>query len=390
VSESSVHPQARPLTRGPPRITCDGVSKVFGPRAKRVLQALAPEASAADVLATTGHVLAIRDVSFEVGQQEIFVVMGRSGSGKSTLIRCLNRLVEPTAGRILIDGDDVLAMDERELQRLRRRKLAMVFQHFGLFPHRRVIDNVTYGLEVQGVSKRGRYERAAEALGLVGLSGWERRYPNELSGGMKQRVGLARALAVDPEIILFDEPFSALDPVIRREMQDELLSLARLVKTTIVFITHDFLEALKLGDRIAIMRDGAFIQVGRPEEIVTDPADEYVENFTRDVPRAKVLTARAIMRPWEAAAAVSELPEAAATVSPDTTLEQLLPIVGNVDGPVAVVDADQKLHGFLDRRDVVLALGTLPAEPLSDGPHQEIGNEGATGAQPEVEHQLSS
>ncbi len=228
--------------------------------------------------------MAAHDISFEVARGEVFVIMGLSGSGKSTLVRCATRLVEPTAGSITICGQDVVGADAKALRSLRREKIAMVFQHFGLFPHRTALDNVAYGLEVQGIDKAKRYERAREVLSIVGLSHVESSYPDQLSGGMQQRVGLARALAVDPEVLVFDEAFSALDPLIRREMQDEVLRLQARLQKTVLFVTHDLDEALKLGDRIAIMKDGRFVQVGTPAEIVGAPADDYVREFVRDVP----------------------------------------------------------------------------------------------------------
>jgi glycine betaine/proline transport system ATP-binding protein len=239
----------------PYKISCHGLWKIFGPDPLKVQQALKSGQSKDKVLEETGHVVAVKDVSFDVREGEIFVVMGLSGSGKSTLVRCISRLIEPTDGRLSVEGTDVMVMDDKELLDLRRHKMSMVFQHFGLFPHRRVIENIAYGLEVQGVDKAVRLEKARQVLDLVGLKGWEQHYPHELSGGMQQRVGLARALAVDPEILLCDEPFSALDPLIRREMQDELINLQKVVRKTIIFITHDFLEAIKLGDHICIMKD---------------------------------------------------------------------------------------------------------------------------------------
>jgi len=240
-------------------------------------------------------VVALQDASFDVGKGETFVVMGLSGSGKSTLVRCLIRLIEPTAGEILIDNDDILQYSESELTALRRTKVAMVFQHYGLQPHRNVLDNAAWGLEVQGVNKDVRYDRTHEILELVGLKGWEKVYPHELSGGMQQRVGLARALAVDPEILLMDEPFSGLDPLIRRNMQEELLRLQQELKKTIVFITHDLEEAVKLGDRIAIMRDGKIVQIGTSQELVLNPIDDYVGEFTQNVRRDAILTAASVM-----------------------------------------------------------------------------------------------
>ncbi|MET7440945.1 glycine betaine/L-proline ABC transporter ATP-binding protein, partial [Streptomyces sp. NPDC005568] len=278
--------------------------KVFGPKAERVpadpeLAALSP----ADLRARTGCTAAVRDVGFDVHRGEVFVVMGLSGSGKSTLVRCLTRLIEPTSGELAIDGEDVLAMDRGRLRELRRRRAAMVFQHFGLLPHRSVLDNVAYGLEIQGVGRAERRERAAEVVAKVGLEGMEQRRPGQLSGGQQQRVGLARALAVDPEVLLFDEPFSALDPLIRRDMQEEVIRLHREEGRTMVFITHDLNEALRLGDRIALMRDGRIVQLGTPEEIVGSPADDYVREFVRDVPREQVMTVRSAMRAASAAEA---------------------------------------------------------------------------------------
>ena len=267
------------------RLVCRNLWKVFGDGDRDVIDSIDSNASREEVLAQTGCVLAVRDVSFHVREGETFVIMGLSGSGKSTLVRCLGRLIEPTRGRIFIDGEDLLAMSKRELREIRRRKMGMVFQHFGNFPHKRVLENVVYGLQVQGIDKATQRRRAAEVIELVGLSGWEERYPHELSGGMQQRVGLARALAVDPQILLFDEPFSALDPLIRRDMQDQLIGLQQMVRKTMVFITHDFLEALKVGDRVAIMKDGEFVQIGTPEELVSNPVNDYVRDFTRDVPQ---------------------------------------------------------------------------------------------------------
>jgi len=232
--------------------------------------------------------------------------MGLSGSGKSTVVRCLSRLIEPTRGAVSIDGQDLLAMNKQQLRDVRRYKMGMVFQHFGNFPHKRVFENVVYGLQVQGVDRASQRQRAAEVIELVGLSGWEDRYPHELSGGMQQRVGLARALAVDPGILLFDEPFSALDPLIRRDMQDQLIGLQQMMRKTMVFITHDFLEAFKVGDRVALMKDGEFVQMGAPEDLVASPVNDYVRDFTLDVPRSKVLTARSVMVPPQACVSAGE------------------------------------------------------------------------------------
>jgi glycine betaine/proline transport system ATP-binding protein len=278
------------MTSEPYKIECKNLWKVFGPKADKLEGSLSREA-----LESSGHVVAVQDASFSVRKGEIFVIMGLSGSGKSTLIRCLSRLIDPSRGQVLIDGHDVLAMNEKDLRDLRRHRMSMVFQHFGLFAHRQVIDNVAYGLEVQGVDQKTRHQRALEMLNVVGLKGWEHRYPNMLSGGMQQRVGIARALAVNPEILLFDEPFSALDPLIRRELQDELLNLQTQMQKTILFITHDFLEAVKLGDRIAIMKDGQIVQIGSPIDIVLNPANDYVRAFIKDVPKVNVLTAGSVL-----------------------------------------------------------------------------------------------
>jgi glycine betaine/proline transport system ATP-binding protein len=272
--------------------------KVFGPDAAKVPRS--PELarlSRRELLTRTGCTAAVRDVSFEVAPGEVFVIMGLSGSGKSTLVRCLTRLIEPTSGSVRLAGADIGAADAKELRELRRSKVSMVFQHFGLLPHRKVVDNVSFGLEIRGASKGERRRRAMEVVELVGLGGYENSYPDELSGGMQQRVGLARALAGDPDVLLFDEPFSALDPLIRRDMQAEVRRLHREMGKTMVFVTHDLSEALRLGDRILMMRDGAVVQTGRGDELVGAPADDYVRDFVRDVPRADVLTLRWIMRP---------------------------------------------------------------------------------------------
>ena len=342
------------MTSPAPEIACRDVWKVFGPNPAQVIQQIGADQTRHQVLESTGHVLAVRGVSFEVGAGQTFVVMGLSGSGKSTLVRCLTRLTDPTQGQILIAGQDVVRLDEKQLLALRRHKVSMVFQNFGLFPHRRVLDNVAYGLEVRGIKKAERLERAAEMIQLVGLAGWERHFPKQLSGGMQQRVGLARALAVDPAILLFDEPFSALDPLIRREMQDELIRLQKVMHKTIVFITHDFLEALRLGDRIAIMRDGRFVQVGTPQELVLRPANDYVSAFTKDAPRAKVLTAASVMGPHPSAGTAPA--PAGENLRPDTRLEDCIPRVVASPEPVPVFDADHRCVGWVDRAGVLQAL----------------------------------
>ena len=386
------------------RLICRNLWKIFGDRAQELADSVDPSLSREEVLAQTGNVVAVRDVSFDVREGETFVIMGLSGSGKSTLVRCLSRLIEPTCGQILIDGEDVLAMNKHQLRDIRRYKMGMVFQHFGNFPHKRVMENVVYGLQIQGMDKATRTKRAAEVIELVGLMGWEERYPHELSGGMQQRVGLARALAVDPDILLFDEPFSALDPLIRREMQDQLIKLQQLVQKTMVFITHDFLEALKVGDRVAIMKDGEFVQIGTPEEVVSAPTNDYVRDFTRDVPWSKVLTARSVMAPARVYATADEglvdlitrmtnqecdcavvvdtqnhfrgtvqledIRSGAATehssvasvmryscpiTAPETRLEELIPLTITSESPIAVVD-NARCLGIISREAAMKAL----------------------------------
>jgi glycine betaine/proline transport system ATP-binding protein len=332
-----------------PTVSCRGVWKVYGPDAAKIIGSSDADLPRAELLEKTGCVAAVRDVSFDVAPGEVFVVMGLSGSGKSTLVRMINRLHDPTAGQIMIDGEDVVALSAERLREVRRNKISMVFQHFGLFPHRRIVDNVAYGLEIRGVEKEERTNKAGEVLDTVGLGGWGDRYPDELSGGMQQRVGLARALATEPEIMLFDEPFSALDPLIRRDMQDEVVRLQRDVQKTMIFITHDLLEALKLGDRIAIMKDGQFVQVGTPEEVVARPANDYVADFTRDVPRAHVLTARSIMKPLDGSSGDGP------AVAPTTVVQDLIPMVADGDRVIRVVDGDTVL-GVVDRAAVIGAL----------------------------------
>lgn len=377
--------------------------KIFGPNPKRAIPLIQKGVNKGDILKKTGLTIAINSASFEIEKKETFVVMGLSGSGKSTFIRCLNRLIEPTQGEILINGDDVMKMDKERLRDLRRYKMSMVFQHFGLLPHRNVLSNVEFGLEVSGVDKETRKEKALQAIKLVGLEGFEESLTSELSGGMQQRVGLARALANDPEILLMDEAFSALDPLIRTQMQDELLELQAKMHKTIIFITHDLDEALKLGDRIAILGpDGRVRQIGTPEEILSKPADEYVKRFVQNVDRTKVITANSISgrvtsityprEDLKAAIRAMEKGQSSSvfvldserklqgiitiddalelqkkgekdlksiliddvyTTHPGTAISDLLPTAIGTKYPIAIVDDEQRFHGAVSRAAIM-------------------------------------
>ncbi|HKK14397.1 MAG TPA: glycine betaine/L-proline ABC transporter ATP-binding protein [Gammaproteobacteria bacterium] len=398
-------PSVRAEVAGEIKIRVQGLTKIFGSEPERAQALLEQGADKERIFNETGQAVGLADVSFDVVAGETVVVMGLSGSGKSTLIRCVNRLIEPTFGTVSIDGRDICALNSRDLLELRRTKFGMVFQHFALFPHRNVISNVEYGLEVQGVPAGQRTERAREALKLVGLEGWEQATPGQLSGGMQQRVGLARALAVDPDILLMDEAFSALDPLIRRDMQHELVSLQERVHKTILFITHDLDEALKIGDRIILMKDGRVVQIGTPEEILTSPADVYVERFVEDVDKTRVLTARAVMARARVVGYPGDGPRTALhkmgdenlstlfvvkrdytlvgmvrvdavsealkrgdktieqviehelpTVGPDSTLTELIGILAEWSGAVPVVDEHRKLLGVVVKAGVLEAL----------------------------------
>lgn len=387
------------------KILCQNLWKVFGPNPESLWDVVNNGATKQEILEQTGHVIAVKDVSFEVYENEIFVVMGLSGSGKSTLVRCINRLIEPTKGTILIEGVDLAQMNGAELRELRRHKMSMVFQNFGLLPHRSVADNVSFALEIRGEHGKEKDTKVAQALELVGLKGWEKSRINELSGGMQQRVGLARALASDADTILMDEPFSALDPLIRRQMQDEFINLRSAVNKTVVFITHDLLEALKLGERIAIMKDGEIVQIGTPEEIVSQPADDYVSEFVKDVPLGKVILAASIMEeptvvvrgyldietciremadnrtpvafvvgPFNRMKGIITMKEAISadrkgpskvedvvreefpSTSPDTPLDEILHMVAEGNIPVAVVDEEQRLLGVITRAALIQAM----------------------------------
>jgi len=427
-------PESAPPASAPPAVRARGLYKVFGRRPADVVDRLAGGATRAEV-ASAGSA-AVIDASFDVRPGEIFVVMGLSGSGKSTLIRMLNGLLEPTAGSVEIAGESISDVPAARLRDVRRRKVSMVFQHFALLPHRTVLDNVAYGLEVQGVPRADRVARAREVTALVGLAGWEDSLPSALSGGMQQRVGLARALAAETDILLMDEAFSALDPLIRREMQEQLVELQAKLGKTIVFITHDLNEAMFLGDRIAVMRDGRIVQIGTPEEILTDPANDYVAQFVQDVDRARVLTAASVMEPARAAVPLTVGPRGAlrtlrelqagalfvlgrerkllgwvrdrhvlrqvkagdgdlaaivtadlARVAPDAALVDLFELAVESPLPIAVVDADDRLLGVVPRVTLLAALGgvdtsTAPVpvlEPATRIPDVELAATLASG-----------
>ncbi len=346
------------------KLSCRNVWKIYGEEPKQFFEAgngaVESPVSLANTISNSNHIVANADVSFNVHVGEIFVIMGLSGSGKSTIVRCISRLVEPTAGEVLLDGEDVLKKSDAELIDIRRHKMGMVFQSFGLMPHLNVIENIAFPLKLQGVGERERCAQAERVIELVGLQGRESNFPNELSGGQQQRVGIARSLAVEPEVWLLDEPFSALDPLIRKKMQDEFLRIQSVLHKSIVFITHDFQEALRVADRMAIMRDGAIVQVGRPADLILNPVDDYVREFTRDVP-------------WESVLCAADVAEAAdgplkglGRVTADTPIDSLLGYLGeNADG-VAVEAADGSVIGVARAANVVKALAngydTTPAD----------------------------
>ncbi|MFH0273758.1 quaternary amine ABC transporter ATP-binding protein [Vibrio jasicida] len=383
-----------------PLIEISGLYKIFGPKPQTVIDRVKQGQSKDQILADTGHTVGLKDINLQIKKGEIFVIMGLSGSGKSTMIRHFNRLIDPTMGQILVEGVDVMKLSPKELEEFRRHKMSMVFQRFGLLPHRTVVDNVAYGLEIQGFKKDERLAKANEWLETVGLKGYENQYPAQLSGGQQQRVGLARALATDAEILLMDEAFSALDPLIRSEMQDQLIELQEKLHKTIIFITHDLDEALRLGDRIAILKDGELVQQGSPDEILLHPANEYVEAFVKDVNRARALTVETVMQPpayriaattieealiemkrvkqdyayhvtdegYQGVVTKESLLDAAKTdgaqelddeiyeevpvVSPDTVIEQVLPDTMSCDYSLPVVDDEGNLQGELERSAV--------------------------------------
>lgn len=388
-----------------PFIRIEGLYKVFGPDPTSVIPQIREGRSKDEILADSGHAVGLKEIDLCIEKGKIFVIMGLSGSGKSTLIRHFNRLIDPTAGRIIIDGVDVMGLSIKELEKFRRNKVSMVFQRFGLMPHRTVIENVAYGLKVQGLAKEARQKKAQQWLEAVGLSGYENQYPAQLSGGQQQRVGLARALCTDADILLMDEAFSALDPLIRSEMQDQLIELQAKLQKTIIFITHDLDEALRLGDRIAILKDGELVQEGAPEEILLNPADDYVEAFVRDVNRARALTVATVMKPpacritaenigealeqmrnqhrdfgyyiaedgYKGVVSQKTLEAAAISnthttisdhflidipaISPDALLEEVLPGTLDTEYPLPVVDDKGDLRGELSRAALADALG---------------------------------
>ena len=353
-------PAVEQNSNGDAALSVKGLWKIFGPRADQIIGTPDADLSRKDLQEQTGHVVGVRDVSFDVAPGEVFVVMGLSGSGKSTLVRLITRLIEPTAGTVTLYGADITAMSDKDLLETRRRKVSMVFQHFGLLPHRKVIDNIAFGLEVRGEGKAERRNRAQEMVDLVGLSGYENNFPDQLSGGMQQRVGLARALAANPDLMMFDEPFSALDPLIRRDMQNEVIRLHHEVGKTMVFITHDLAEALKLGDRILIMRDGEIVQIGRPDQVVGAPADDYVKDFVSDVPKSHVLTLRWVMRPAQPGESDSGPALQANRIVKDAAREVLA-----AHGPARVFDGD-KLVGVVDDEEI-LRVVVAEESPLAEG-----------------------
>lgn len=359
------------------KIEVKGLTKIFGKSPKQGVKFLEQGKTKAEILKETGMTVGVNRASFDVNSGEIFVIMGLSGSGKSTLIRLVNRLIEPSAGSVFVDGKDLAKMDKNQLRETRRKKLSMVFQKFGLFPHRTILENAGYGLEVQGVNKDEIEKSALEALKMVGLEGYESQYPNQLSGGMQQRVGLARALANDPDILLMDEAFSALDPLIRKEMQDELIELQLSMQKTILFITHDLDEALKLGDRIALMKDGVIVQIGTPEEIMMNPANEYVERFVEDVDRSRVFSAQHVMQRPETIDAEKHGPRVAlqrmkqvgiSSIYVINKNKKLLGVVTADAASKAVKDGNKDIYKVLDS-DVPIVEPDLPLNDLFDVIH---------------------
>ena len=339
-------------------IEIQNVSKIFGNTSKEAINAIAnKQVSKQEALEKFNSVIGVSDVSFDINPGEIFCVMGLSGSGKSTLVRHINRLLEPTMGKILIDGQDVMALEKQDLQEFRNKKIGMVFQNFALMPHRSVIDNIAMPLEIRGINKNQRYGKANEILNIVELQGWGNKYAHELSGGMQQRVGLARALAADPEILLMDEPFSALDPLIRRQLQKEFIKLSKQLKKTTVFITHDLDEAVKVGHRIAIMRDGMVIQVGTPEEIVMNPEDDYVADFVKGISRLEVVKAKSIMRPVdEFIQKNGAIPKDAIKMNENDDLSSLIEHSVAEDKPIVICDKKGSELGVISQKELLISI----------------------------------
>lgn len=335
-------------------VRCDSLWKIFGSRADEAMKAIHSRNLGKDeVLEEFGCVVGVKDASFSISKGEIFCIMGLSGSGKSTLIRHINRLIEPTAGDVFINGDNVNKLNAKDLRELRASHIGMVFQNMALMPHRNVADNVTYSLEVRRVAKEKRAEVAEKTIQAVGLEGWADRYPDELSGGMQQRVGLARAIAADPEILLMDEPFSALDPLIRRQLQDQFMHLASNMHKTTLFITHDLDEAIRIGDRIAIMKDGELVQIGTPENIVTEPVDDYVKDFVAGISNLNLVTAARVMEPVEAyTQREGSIPEDALVARPQDDLDTLANLSIETNAPLAVKD-DGKIVGVVTKKSLI-------------------------------------
>lgn len=352
------------------KIEIKNLTKIFGKNPQEVLSLLKGGHTKNEIFEKTKQTVGLNNINFDVYDGEIFVLMGLSGSGKSTLLRCINRLINPTSGKILIDGQDISVMDAEQLRKVRRTKLGMVFQNFALLPHRTVLDNVAYGLEIQGVPKNERYSKAVEAINTVGLKGYEDSKITQLSGGMKQRVGLARALANDPDILLMDEAFSALDPLIRNEMQDELLSLEDKLQKTIVFVSHDLDEALKLGDRIALMKDGEIVQIGTPEEILTNPADNYVSQFVKGVDRSKVLTAENVMWRPEPLVSINSGPRVAVQLMKEYGISSIFVVEGKnrlLKGIIMIDDAVEALKSKKNLESIIREIPSIPLDmPLSE------------------------
>ena len=336
-------------------IKVENVWKIFGTNSQEVIHSIKNNSiSKKEALEKYNAVIGVSDVSFEVLQGEIFCIMGLSGSGKSTLVRHFNRLLEPTSGKILINGIDIMGLDELTLREYRNKKIGMVFQNFALMPHRSVIDNIAMPLEIRGINKNQRYQEVEKILEIVELTGWGNKYAHELSGGMQQRVGLARALAADPELLLMDEPFSALDPLIRRQLQEEFINLSKKMKKTTIFITHDLDEAVRVGHRIAIMRDGQVIQVGTPEEIILNPVDEYVKEFVKGISRLKVVKAHSIMMPIENYKNLNQsIPKNSYKILEDDNLNKIIEAAINQDEDITVYDESNNLVGIIDKKNLL-------------------------------------